>query len=55
MLAAFLKDLRLIARDRWLVLASMLVPIAVITIISAALFAGDGGPRLTVGIVDEDG
>lgn len=54
MIAAFLKDLRLIGRDRWLVLASMLVPIVVITIVSEALFAGDGGPRLSLAVVDED-
>lgn len=54
MVAVFIKDLRLIARDRWLVLISMLVPVAVITIIAAALFGGDGGPRLTLAVVDED-
>jgi len=32
----------------------MLVPIAVISLIAAALLSGDGGPRLAVAIVDED-
>jgi ABC-2 type transport system permease protein len=54
MVAAFLKDLRLIVRDRWLVLLSMLVPVAVITIIAAALFGDAGGPQLSIAIVDED-
>src|SRR5262245_31259423 len=53
MVAAFLKDLRLIARDRWLVLLSMLVPVAVITVIAAALLGG-GGPQVSIAIVDED-
>lgn len=53
MLAAFVKDLRLIARDGWLVLLSMLVPVAVITLIAAALLSDDG-PRLTLAVVDED-
>jgi ABC-2 type transport system permease protein len=54
MVAAFLKDLRLIVRDRWLVLLSMLVPVAVITIIAAALFGDAGGPQVAIAIVDED-
>ena len=54
MVAAFLKDLRLIVRDRWLVLISMLVPVVVITLIAAALLGGDGGPQLSIAVVDED-
>jgi ABC-type multidrug transport system permease subunit len=55
MLATFIKDLRLILRDRLLVLFSLVVPIVVITLISAALFGGAAGPRLTIAVVDEDG
>ena len=54
MLAVFLKDLRLILRDRWAVLFSVLVPIVVITIIASALFHSDGGPNLLVPVVNED-
>jgi ABC-2 type transport system permease protein len=54
MVAAFLKDLRAIARDRWLVVLSTLVPIAVITLIAAALFGDESGPRVTIAVVDED-
>lgn len=54
MVAVFFKDLRLILRDRWLVLFSILVPILVITIIASALFESDGGPKMTVPIVDQD-
>jgi ABC-2 type transport system permease protein len=54
MVPIFLKDLRLIVRDRALLLFSVVVPIAVITIIAAALFAGSEGPRLSIAVVDED-
>jgi ABC-2 type transport system permease protein len=54
MLAALLKDLRLLLRDRWLVVFSLLGPMAVITVIAGALLGG-GGPRLSLAIVDEDG
>lgn len=54
MAAAFFKDLRLIVRDRWLLLISMLVPVAVITVIAAALLGDAGGPQLSIAIVDED-
>ncbi len=54
MVAVFLKDLKLILRDRWAVLFSVLVPIVVITIIAQALFHSDSGPKLPVPIVDED-
>jgi len=55
MAAAFWKECRLILRDRWLVVLSMLVPILVISIIAAALLAVGGGPRLAIAVVDEDG
>jgi ABC-2 type transport system permease protein len=54
MIAVFLKDLKLIARDRWAVVFSLLVPIVVITIIAQALFHSDGGPRLLIPVVNDD-
>jgi ABC-2 type transport system permease protein len=54
MIAVFLKDLRLILRDRWLVLFSILVPIVVISIIASALFESEGGPKMTIPVVDDD-
>lgn len=54
MIAVFFKDLRLILRDRWLVLFSILVPIVVITIIASALFESESGPKMTIPIVDDD-
>src|SRR5215813_8430681 len=54
MIAVFLKDLKLIVRDRWAALFSVLVPIVVITIIAEALFHSDGGPRLLIPAVDDD-
>jgi len=55
MLATFLKDLQLILRDRWFVLLSMLVPILIISVISAALFNSGTRSRLSIAIVNEDG
>jgi ABC-type multidrug transport system permease subunit len=54
MVAVFLKDLKLILRDRAAVLFSVLVPIVVITIIAQALFHSDGGPKLLIPVVNED-
>src|SRR5262245_23339437 len=54
MIAVFLKDLKLIVRDRWAALFSLLVPIVVITIIAEALFHSEGGPRLLIPVVNED-
>lgn len=54
MLAVFLKDLRLILRDRYYLIGSLLVPVALISLVSAALFSSPEGPRLTVAVVDED-
>jgi len=55
MLATFLKDLRLIFRDRWFVLLSIAVPILIISVISAALFDAGARPALSIVIVNEDG
>jgi len=55
MLAVFCKDLRIFVRDRWAVLFAVLVPVLVVTIIAEALFHSDGGPRLLVPVVNEDG
>ena len=55
MFAVFLKDLRIIARDRFAVVFSLLVPIVVITIIAEALFHSDSGPQLLIPVVNEDG
>jgi ABC-2 type transport system permease protein len=55
MLATFLKDLRLILRDRWFVVLSMAVPILVISVISAALLNSGARSALSVAIVNEDG
>lgn len=54
MVAVFLKDLKLILRDRWALLFSLLVPIVVITIIATALFHSDSGPNLIVPVVNDD-
>jgi len=54
MVAVFLKDLRIIFRDRWALLFFILVPIVVISIIASALFDSDEGPKLTIPIVNED-
>ncbi len=54
MVAVFLKDLRIILRDRWALLFFILVPIVVISIIASALFDSDEGPKLTIPIVNED-
>ena len=54
MVAVFLKDLRLILRDRWALLFSLLVPIVVISIIASALFRSGGGPRMLIPVINED-
>jgi ABC-type multidrug transport system permease subunit len=54
MVAVFLKDLRLIFRDRWALLFFVLVPIVVISIIASALFDSDEGPKLMIPVVNED-
>lgn len=53
--AAFLKDLRLILRDRALVFFTLVLPVIVISIFASALLGGRGGPRLSIAVVDEDG
>ncbi len=54
MYAIFKKDLRILIRDRWAVLFSVLVPIVVVTIIASALFDSSSGPKLLVPVVNED-
>lgn len=54
MVAVFLKDLRIIFRDRWALLFFILVPIVVISIIASALFDSDEGPKLMIPVVNED-
>jgi ABC-2 type transport system permease protein len=55
MRAVFRKDLRIFVRDRWALLFAVLVPMLVVTIIAEALFHSDGGPRVLVPVVNEDG
>src|SRR5262249_42100210 len=55
MLAVFRKDLRLFLRDRSALLFSILMPIFVITVIAEGLFHGEGGPKLLIPVVNEDG
>jgi ABC-2 type transport system permease protein len=55
MLAVFRKDLRLFLRDRSALVFSLLMPIFVITVIAEGLFHGDGGPKLLIPVVNEDG
>jgi ABC-2 type transport system permease protein len=55
MLAVFRKDLRLFLRDRSALVFSLLMPIFVITVIAEGLFHGDGGPKLMIPVVNEDG
>ncbi len=55
MAAVFWKEIRLILRDRSAFVFSLVVPIAVTTIIAGALFHSDTGPRLVVPIVNDDG
>ena len=55
MSAAFLKDLRLILRDRSLVFFTLVLPVIVISIFATALLGGRGGPRVAIAVVDEDG
>jgi ABC-2 type transport system permease protein len=54
-LAVFRKDLRLFLRDRSALVFSLLMPIFVITVIAEGLFHGEGGPKLLIPVVNEDG
>ncbi len=54
MIAVFLKDLRLILRDRTLLVFTLVLPVIVISIFASALLGGRGGPRVTMAVVDED-
>jgi ABC-type multidrug transport system permease subunit len=55
MLAVLRKDLRIFLRDRWAIAFSVLMPILVVTVIAEALHERDGGPRIQLPVVDEDG
>ena len=54
MVAVFWKDLRLIVRDRLALVASMLVPVLVISLIAGALLDNGDRTRLLLPVVDED-
>ena len=55
MRAVFWKEIRLILRDRTAFVFSLLVPIAVISLIAGALFHSETGPQLLVPVVNDDG
>ena len=55
MRAVFWKEVRLILRDRSAFVFSLVVPIAVISLIAGALFHSDTGPQLLVPVVNDDG
>src|SRR5215831_1324615 len=52
MLAVFLKDLRMLRRDRGALFISLVVPILMITIIASALH--DDNAKMMVPVVDDD-
>ena len=54
MVAVFWKDLRLILRDRAALVAAMIVPILVISLIAGALLDSGDRTRLLLPVVDED-
>jgi ABC-type multidrug transport system permease subunit len=53
-LAVMLKDLRLIGRDRFGLLALLAVPIVVIVVVAAATQSGDGSNSIIFPVVNED-
>jgi ABC-type multidrug transport system permease subunit len=53
-LTVMLKDLRLITRDRFGLIALLVVPIVVIMVIAAATQSGDGSKNILFPIVNED-
>jgi len=55
MIAVLIKDLRLILRDRTLVVFTLVLPVIVISLLASALLGGRGGPRLSIAVVDQDG
>ena len=55
MLAVLRKDLRLFLRDRSALVFSLVMPVLVISVIASALLSDEGGPRLLVPVVNEDG
>jgi ABC-type multidrug transport system permease subunit len=54
MAAVMLKDLRLICRDRFGLVALLIVPIVVITVVASATQSGDGSKSILFPIVNED-
>jgi ABC-type multidrug transport system permease subunit len=54
MLAVMLKDLRLISRDRFGLIALLAVPIIVIALVASATQSGDGSKSILFPIVNED-
>jgi ABC-type multidrug transport system permease subunit len=53
-LAVMLKDLRLISRDRFGLVALLVVPIVVIMVVAAATQSGDGSKSIMFPVVNED-
>src|ERR1700687_3237512 len=54
MAAMMLKDLRLICRDRYGLIALLIVPIVVIVVVASATQSGDGSKSIVFPIVNED-
>jgi hypothetical protein len=54
MAAVMLKDLRLICRDRFGLVALLIVPILVIMVVASATQSGDGSKSILFPIVNED-
>jgi ABC-2 type transport system permease protein len=54
MLAVMLKDLRLISRDRFGLIALLVVPIIVIIVVASATQSGDGSTSIVFPVVNED-
>src|SRR5258708_29785933 len=52
--AVTLKDLRLICRDRFGVIALLVVPIVVIVVVASATQSGDGSKSILFPVVNED-
>ena len=49
-----LKDLRLIGRDRFGLIALLIVPIVVIVVVASATQSGDGSKSIVFPVVNED-
>jgi predicted permease len=52
--AVMLKDLRLICRDHFGLIALLLVPVVVIMVVASATQSGDGSKSILFPVVDED-